>query len=155
MVIIYLKGSRVNVLRSLILLLILVVISLLTPQGLVLFKVGSIEVTYIALTKGIYKGSLLIGSLYLSKLITSGTVKLPGSLGVFIGEIFFYFSQFSTKRKIEYKNIVKELDHILLNLNHDFNGSDITRTEKASLTPLIITTTLFTLDTFIKYNIFF
>lgn len=151
----YFRGNRIRILNSALLLLTIIIIAGFTPQGEILIDLPFYKVTLEALKKGVYKGSLLIGSLYLSKIITSGTILLPGSLGKFISKVFFYFSQISTHRDIKLKSLISDLDYTLLNLDHNYKSEVTSKNVNYSLFPFISTLVLYLLDIGIEYNILF
>lgn len=155
MIICFIRGMRVRAINSILLMATIVLLSGLNPHGEVILDLSFYKLTVDSLNKGVYKGSLLIGSLYLSKMITSGTIFLPGSIGNFIGRVFYYFNQLSAPRSIKINNLINELDKSLMNLNHNFESVDKKAPLKSPLSPLIISLLLYLLDIELQYNILF
>lgn len=129
------------------LLLTLTILEQFTPRGLVLYTLGPFNITKGSLESGLFKSSLLIGTIYLSKIITSGTIKLPGKIGILIADIFSYFNQLSSGSKITPKNLINDLDNKLLNLNRDdIDVKYSKRAIKTQFAPFILSLFFIALD---------
>lgn len=149
-------GFKIKWLSNTLLFITLIAISQFNPNGLVLLSFGFYTVTKGAVEIGIYKASLLIGTIYLSKIITTGRILLPGGIGLLLGDIFSYFNQLTSGERIQGKNIIKELDKKLLLLkNEDSNTRKDVILYKNRLLPLILTIILLILDRSIAIKLFF
>lgn len=93
-----LTGRRVLILPNLIMLTGIVVANLLSPLGRVLFKAGPLPITLGALEDGLGKAALLIGLIYLSRLMVRDDLVLPGRFGALIAKVFRYFGLITERR---------------------------------------------------------
>lgn len=91
------KGKRIRLISNFFLLLGLVVFSLLSPQGKILFTIGKFSITLGALEIGLRKGFILLGMVYCSQLAISKELVLPGKIGKFIATVFAYFEEITAK----------------------------------------------------------
>lgn len=140
-------GKKVRIVPNILLLVTLMLLEQFTPRGLILYALGPFNITMGSLESGLFKSSLLIGTIYLSKIITSGTIKLPGKIGILIADIFSYFNQLSSGNNLSPSNLINDLDNKLLNLNRDVNEVEYSgKTIKTQITPLILTLIFITLD---------
>lgn len=71
-----------------ILVLTVTIFALITPEGKVLFKIADFGITEGALFDGLFKSGVLVFLQYLSKLVISSKLKLPGLAGKFLTEVF-------------------------------------------------------------------
>lgn len=128
-----------------------IAINLVSPNGLVILKIGSFPITKDSLLKGIEKSSLLTGILYLSKNISLTKIKIPGNLGIIIRDTFHYFSQLTGGDRIRPQNLIEDLDNKLLELK-PFSSSDSLIKPLAGSSKMvlpvctIVTITMFTID---------
>ncbi len=112
------SGFRVKLLPNIILLFSIILINLLSPQGLILFKIGPQAITKGALLSGINRASILIGLLYISKNISLKSVKFRGVAGEIISDTFFYFNQLTSGNRVVFKNFMDQIDTKLMELTH-------------------------------------
>ncbi len=87
------NGKRVRVMQSVFIFASVLLFALLVPGGKVLFTIGSWRITLGALESGIRRGSILLGSVFLSQLAFSKEIQLPGLLGERVADIFSYFGK--------------------------------------------------------------
>lgn len=140
-------GKKVRIIPNILLILTLSMLEQFTPRGLVLHTIGPFDITKGSLEAGLYKSSLLIGTIYLSKIITTGIIILPGRVGILISDIFSYFNQLSSGPKLSPANLINDLDNKLLNLNcHERETEKNSSPTKLQMTPLITTLILLALD---------
>lgn len=112
------KSIFLSILSNILLLLTIVFFSLLTPTGKLLFTIGSLKITETALFFGLKRALILIGSIYLSKLLIPSKPIFHGKLGYFINIILIYFKKLSTfKIKKSTHNSMNTLLKITENLD--------------------------------------
>lgn len=111
-----LRGMKIKILPNLTIFLSIIIINILVPQGLILYRLGPIIITRESLFSGIEKSSLLIGLLYLSRNISLINIKLPGRAGIIIRDTFHYFNQLTEGERISPKNLISQIDKKLMAL---------------------------------------
>lgn len=149
-------GFKIKLLPNFLLFITLIIITQFNPKGLVLFSIGFYNITKGAIETGIYKASLLIGTIYLSKIITTGRILLPGGIGLLLGDIFSYFNQLTSGERIKGKNIIEELDKKLLNLeSKDSSLKENIIFNRNRLLPLVLTISILILDRIMPLHLFF
>lgn len=140
-------SKKVRIIPNILLIFTLTVLEQFTPRGLVVYEIGVFNITKGALESGLFKSSLLIGTIYLSKIITTGTIILPGKVGILIGDIFSYFNQLTHGEKIWGSNVIEDLDSKLLNLSKDSKKIESTKEKTPThIIPFIISLILLALD---------
>lgn len=84
-------GKRVLILPNLLMIAGIVAANLLSPLGRVLLSIGPLPITEGAIEDGLYKASMLIGLIYLSRVAVREDLVLPGRFGSLIAQTFSYF----------------------------------------------------------------
>lgn len=136
------KGIRVRILPNIIILITIILITLFSPAGLEILNIRGFSITLGALFNGVYKASLLIGTLYLSKIILSTNIRFPGRIGTLVESLFFYFNQMTSGKRIKGVNLIEELDQLLLGLNHKKEKNSIKKERVKDPSLLLFITTL-------------
>ncbi|MGN0740488.1 MAG: hypothetical protein ACI4LX_09995 [Treponema sp.] len=95
-----LRKRKIKVVPVLCLVFFIVLFSLLTPGGKILFSVGRLNVTQGAIEDGLLKSGILVMLQFLSKFFISAKIKFPGRLGSFITEVFFIYERLSSENFI-------------------------------------------------------
>ena len=125
------SGRKFRLLPNLILLVSISLAHTLTPNGLVLFSIGSYPITLGSLTTGANKALLLISFIYASHYMMSTRPQIPGKLGAMISLQFYYFDRLTTKwHQIEKKTpLIGAIDQLLLGIEDDMEGQPVKQTE--------------------------
>lgn len=142
-------GKKVKPVPNIVLVISITLISQFSPLGQVLYRVGPLYITKGAILEGIRNSSLLIGMIYLSKSMNLSYIKLGGRIGSIIQKTFYYLERFTSKERVDLKNIAESLDNLLLNIERSPEGSDdLINSSKSfhTYTVLIVTLVFFTLD---------
>ncbi|MCL2764034.1 MAG: hypothetical protein FWD40_01985 [Treponema sp.] len=114
----WLCGKKTNPVITVLIIAFIVIFNLLIPYGRVLFSVGAFKITSGALTAGIHRAITLAALVMLSKVFVRQDLKLPGAFGELLGESLRMFSVIINKKyKISGKNLVAEIDSLLLELS--------------------------------------
>lgn len=109
------RRRKVRILPSIIILVTVTLAALLTPAGRVLVRLGNFPITLGALETGLSRAFTLVGMVFLSQYATSGTIKLPGTVGALLESVFIWFSRLSaTKLSFKKGKIISTLDEHLL-----------------------------------------
>ena len=111
--------GRIKVLPSFFLCLFIIFFELLVSRGKVLLTIGSFKVTDGSLNIALIRCGKLVGMLFISQSFLFKNMKLPGSFGLFLSKVFFYFSSLSDWKKFKRDKgekffIIEKLDKILL-----------------------------------------
>lgn len=93
-------GRRVLILPNLVAVAGIVAANLASPFGRVLVSLGPLPITGGALEDGLYKASVLIGLIYLSRLAVRDDLVLPGRFGALIARSFFFFGLITEGRHL-------------------------------------------------------
>lgn len=114
------KRNRIRILPSIFISLSIIFFSFLSPSGKILLTVGSFRITENSLVYGLNRASILVGLVFLSQTIVSLNLKFPGKAGMFINEMFMYFSKLTAVRisfkDFKFKKIIETLDSKLLEI---------------------------------------
>lgn len=118
------SGRKFRLLPNIILLISISFAHTLSPQGLVLFSIGSYPITSGSLIMGAKKALLLISFIYASHYMMSSRPQIPGKLGALISLQFYYFDRLTTSwHQIEKKTpIIGAIDQLLLGIDLDKEG---------------------------------
>jgi hypothetical protein len=104
-------GKRRLVVGSCILMATTIIVNLLSPVGRVIVRVGPLRITLGALHLGISKATTLASLLYVSRFCVRPSVRLPGVLGRYVAETFFYLSKLMAGgKRLTRNNLVQRLD---------------------------------------------
>jgi len=113
-------GRRFRLLPNLILVAGVTLMHLLSPYGRILFSIGSWAITSGALVRGLYKGFLLVGLIYISRAFISPRLKLPGTAGRLLARTFAYFELITENRgDFNPRKPFVSLDGMLLKLSEE------------------------------------
>jgi heptaprenyl diphosphate synthase len=125
------SGRKFRLLPNLILLVSISLAHTLTPNGLVLFSIGSYPITLGSLTIGASKALLLISFIYASHYMMSTRPQIPGKLGAMISLQFYYFDQLTTKwHQIEKKTpLIGAIDQLLLGIEKDMEAQPVKQSD--------------------------
>lgn len=125
------SGRKFRLLPNMILLISVSFANTLTPNGLVLFSIGSYPITLNALTIGANKALLLISFIYASHYMMSSRPQIPGKLGSLISLQFYYFDCLITKwHQIEKTPpLIKSIDKLLIAVEDDMEENPIKKEE--------------------------
>jgi heptaprenyl diphosphate synthase len=90
---------------------------LLIPQGRVLFTIGTLSVTEGALFAGIYRGTTIIGLVFISLFSIRRDLYIPGTFGRLVSRTLRYFEHIYEYRKsASIGGLVARLDRVLFEL---------------------------------------
>ncbi|MBO5136965.1 MAG: hypothetical protein J6B81_00515 [Spirochaetaceae bacterium] len=129
------RRGKLRLFPTVIMILIVVFFSLLSPYGKILLRIGGdkgFAITFGALESGLRRGIRLAGMVFLSQLIISSKISLPGELGKFAILIFGYIDAFG-KLQLEFspKKFVTSLDQGLVEIWQQKMPLDTTTVTKA------------------------
>jgi len=112
---IVLSGKRFNPVPPLTILAGIILVSVFSPFGKVIFSIGPVQFTEGSLSQSLQRGFTVIGLVYLSKASVSKNLKLPGRVGSILSQMFAYFDHLTSERIPRFgKNWIQEIDRILL-----------------------------------------
>ncbi|MCL2809209.1 MAG: Gx transporter family protein [Treponema sp.] len=113
-----LTGKKTNFLLTIFITLSIIMFNLIIPYGRILFSIGSFKITLGALEAGIHRAVTLQALVMLSKIIIRKDLFLPGAFGKLLGQSMFIFSEIMNRKyKITKKNIIMEIDNLLIELS--------------------------------------
>lgn len=117
-----LKGKKIKILPSLIVAASVTFFALLSPNGKVLLTLGSFKITSRALILGLRRSGILIGMVFLSQIMISPNLKLPGKAGEFLRFVFYWLEKLTEVRlKFKPKTIIDTLDNRLCEIWNEEN----------------------------------
>lgn len=94
--------------------------NILVPQGRVLFQIGSFAVTQGALMTGIYRGSTIIGLVFISLFSIRRDLYIPGRFGTLVGLTLRYFEHiYDFRRGLKLSALAQRADQVLYELSSD------------------------------------
>jgi energy-coupling factor transporter transmembrane protein EcfT len=118
------RCRRVRILPSVFIVLSVTFFSFLAPSGEVVLTIGSLRLTLDALLLGLRRSGVLIGMVFLSRIIISPKSKTSflkrfGKLGNKLTEVFFWLNLL-TEEKISFKrgHIIEAIDERLCEIWH-------------------------------------
>ncbi len=110
----WLAGKRFSLISTLLVTVGIVATNLLIPSGRVLFRLGPIVITEMALREGLSKALTFEGLMYLSKAAIMPGLHFPGKFGAIIAQAFQYYDRVIEYRgKVHAKTIVRDIDVLL------------------------------------------
>ena len=119
----WLSGKKNNPLFTILVIIGIVAFNLIIPYGRVIFSIGKFRITIGALLAGIHRAVTLEGLIMLSRFSIRPDLKIPGLFGDLIGESFRIFSVImNQKQRITRKNLVADIDQMMLELSGDGAG---------------------------------
>lgn len=108
------KRKKVKILPSILVTLTVTFFALLSPYGKILLTLGSFKITSDSLILGLRRSGILVGMVFLSQIIISPKIKLPGKLGKFLKQVFYWLKKLTEVRlKFKPKMIIETLDNRL------------------------------------------
>ncbi|MDR0909584.1 MAG: hypothetical protein LBM77_07440 [Spirochaetaceae bacterium] len=114
----WLSGKKNNPLITLAIILGIVLFNLIVPYGQVLYTIGPFQITGGALGSGIHRAVTLEGLIMLSRIAVRRDLKLPGFFGEIIADSFKIYADIEERRhKVQRKNILKNIDNLMLELS--------------------------------------
>lgn len=96
-----------SVIRSVILVISITLAHLLIPAGRILVRVGGFPITSLALESGLYRGLTLAGLFYISCFYVRRDTRLPGTIGMLLGRVFYYFNLFVSRSSLDRQNPIE------------------------------------------------
>lgn len=101
---------KIKIHKLLILALVVTFFQLLTPNGKILFTIGSFKITLGSLKAGLIKSGILIFLQLISKLIISLKINFHGKAGLFLKDVFFIYDKLTDDNFIpkETKNLTSD-----------------------------------------------
>ena len=108
------KCRRGRIFPSLLVVLSVTFFSLLNPIGEVILTIGSFKITQDALFLGLRRSGILVGMVFLSRIIVNPKMKFPGKIGNKLTEVLFWLNLL-TEEKISLKrgHIIESIDERL------------------------------------------
>lgn len=114
----WLSGKKNNPLITLLVIVSVVAFNLLVPYGRILLTIGPLKITLGALIAGIHRAVTLEGLIMLSRATVRRDLRFPGLFGRLTGDSFRIFSLLMESRpRISGKNIINDIDNLLIELN--------------------------------------
>ncbi|MDR0501995.1 MAG: hypothetical protein LBH16_01610 [Treponema sp.] len=146
----WLCGIKTNPVITIFIFLFIIAFNLIVPYGRVLYSFGGFKITSGALAAGIHRAATLEALVMLSKVCVRQDMKFPGAFGGFLGESLRIFSflmsgKYGVKGKITGKNLIAEIDKMMLELSgKDFlqDNSQEAKTRPAGYFILTVVTAL-------------
>jgi len=113
-------GKKTNPVFTVLVTVFIIAFNLIIPYGKVLYSAGVFQITSGALQAGIHRAVTLQALIMLSKVTVRQDLKLPGAFGELLGESLRMFSMITDKKLlITGKNIIKEIDSLMLELSEE------------------------------------
>jgi heptaprenyl diphosphate synthase len=107
-------GKRFSLMSTLLVIVGIVFANLLIPSGKVLWKIGPLSITYVALMEGISEALTFEGLMYLSKATILPELHFPGRFGAIIAQAFRYYDRIIEYRgKVRAKTVVHDIDALM------------------------------------------
>jgi len=107
-------GKRFSLVSTFMVIAGIVLANLLIPSGKVLWKIGPLSITHVALIEGISKALTFEGLMYLSKATILPELHFPGKFGAIIAQAFRYYDRIIEYRgKIHAKTVVRDIDSLM------------------------------------------
>ncbi len=152
-----LNKKKVSLLYFLILSFFIISFETLIPAGKILFSIGPVKITALALNRGLRKAATLVGLVFISLSTIKKDLKIPGGAGIIFEKTFYYFEQFfQLRKKIRPKEFIKSLDLALFSVfPADGSGLPVPASEKpAAGYPILLSSSLCLLLTAIPWTVF-
>lgn len=110
-VLVFVKKRKLKILPSVLLIFFVVLFSLLSPHGKILFSFGKLNITLGALILGLVKSGRLCGFVFVSQFLISKNISFPGRVGKFFSNVMSYFSKLTeTKIRLTKENFISQID---------------------------------------------
>jgi heptaprenyl diphosphate synthase len=119
----WLSGAKNNPLVTILIILCVTAFNLIVPHGQVLYTIGVFKITSGALMAGIQRAVTLEGLVMLSRFSVRRDIHIPGRFGALLGESFRVFALLlERKGRITRKNIIADIDRLMIELSEDEGG---------------------------------
>jgi heptaprenyl diphosphate synthase len=119
----WLSGAKNNPLVTIFIILCVTAFNLIVPYGRVLYTIGVFKITSGALIAGIQRAVTLEGFIMLSRFSVRRDIHIPGRFGALVGESLRIFALIlDRKRQITRKNIIANIDRLMIELSGDNPG---------------------------------
>ncbi|MCL2792395.1 MAG: hypothetical protein FWD87_04820 [Spirochaetaceae bacterium] len=125
-------GRKIRVLPNILLLLGIMIANIYPPGGKVYFEIGNFYITQGAISSGLKKSLLLIGSVYISRFAVRKELIFPGKAGFLFYKIFFYFEKLTELHLKFKKNIIEQIDLKLIEIEKSTALSEATNAKNNS-----------------------
>ncbi len=110
-VLVFIKKRKLKILPSVLLIFFVVLFSLLSPHGKILFSFGKLNITLGALILGLVKSGRLCGFVFVSQFLISKNISFPGRVGKFFSNVMSYFFKLTeTKIRLTKENFISQID---------------------------------------------
>lgn len=97
----------------------------LVPSGLVVAEIAGLRITLGALRTGAFKALTIVGMVFLSLVAVRADLRLPGTVGVLAGKVFWAFEQIMERRgEITIRRPLESADGLLSSLYTDLRAMD-------------------------------
>lgn len=107
-------GKRIKWIYFLVMVSSITFFNLLVPLGRVLFELGPLTITEVALRNGLLKGLTIVGLVFISLFSVRSDLRLPGRLGGLVARLFFYFERIMEGRhRVEARRLIGSIDEVL------------------------------------------
>ena len=107
----FIKKRTLKILPSMFLIFFVVLFSLFSPHGKILFTFGNLNITLGALILGLVKGGRLCGFVFVSQFLILKNIFFPGRVGNFFSNVMSYFSKLTeTKIRLTKENFISQID---------------------------------------------
>lgn len=105
------KRKKIKILPSLIITITVTFFALLSPYGKVILTIGSFKITLESLLLGLRRSGILVGMVFLSQILISPKLSLPGKAGKFLKQVFYWLEKLTEVRiKFKPNQIIENLD---------------------------------------------
>ncbi|WP_296029458.1 Gx transporter family protein [uncultured Treponema sp.] len=110
-VLVFIKKRKLKILPSVLLIFFVVLFSLFSSHGKILFSFGKLNITLGALILGLVKSGRLCGFVFVSQFLISKNISFPGRIGNFFSNVMSYFSKLTeTKIRLTKENFISQID---------------------------------------------
>ncbi len=105
------KRKKIKILPSFIITITVTFFALLSPYGKVILTIGSFKITLESLLLGLRRSGILVGMVFLSQILISPKLSLPGKAGKFLKQVFYWLEKLTEVRiKFKPNQIIENLD---------------------------------------------
>ena len=105
------KGRNQRILSSFFFVVFVTFFSLLQPCGKVLLTLGSLRITFDSLILGLRRSGVLVGTVFLSRLLVNSRVKRNGTTRNKLSVVFFYLNLLTEKKiPLKFGHVIEAID---------------------------------------------
>ncbi len=131
----WLVGKRIRITYFILFITASVFFHLLVPVGRVIFEIGGISITQIALELGLEKGATLCGMVFGSLFTIRRDLQIRGRFGALLMRTLYYFELlFEYRKQLRIRHLAEDIDAILLNVYS--NQDDDVKSSSCTITTL-------------------